>query len=640
MVMAIFAQAPGIFTPQQGGTPSVEQNNPVPVDSGSSTKTRKSSAEMLKGDSNFLGKDVPLLDSNMITWDGKSWDINNQRLFRARFEKYLNAPEQTSQDNIEYQSVLKEIIDTLSPSNLNQGSVDKAYALLPVASRYRSDASLCDSLANTIYSVWLSKKSNQNLVKADAALKREEDRLRWNAAITADRDVKMDRPPDSKNKEASKVWAEDQRMRRDIEMQPYLTRFAEIEALKKSNFAKREANKIQKKVDFQALLGQFFLQRRFQHVLIGTRFYRVIFGDGDSKFDLNKDSASAKVFSDYTGLPPTLEVLESLANEAIRDIEEGTEAFIFLMEKGEMNSATERLAEVFLIGEYMPPIRKLPREEKRKALAYAQLGNKLLSNMETKQYGVAEGIIGEMEAMASDFDSSKPRAKIETVRTVSRMHLNKAKAAAVSGQIEIVEEELYQATELWPTNPELAKVSAELFKGADVQQQALNDLDRLVSQKNFRQIYDDKVRYIAATAMYPEKQDLLKGILERMTKIEAAIIRAEEVASRGDHAGAWESVEQAYLEYKDEIADSKLSQVRANMTTHAPQFVQSIRKAQELEQKNQIGSSLAWYLQSRRLYPMSSFANEGIRKMVSQILPESVEMDEFATQESAAVSAE
>ena len=52
----------------------------------------------------FLGKDVPLLDpgSEVMTWDGKIWNIQDQRVYRARFEKYLNAEEETSADAKRY----------------------------------------------------------------------------------------------------------------------------------------------------------------------------------------------------------------------------------------------------------------------------------------------------------------------------------------------------------------------------------------------------------------------------------------------------------------------------------------------------------------------------------------------------------
>ena len=38
----------------------------------------------------FLGRDVPVMDpgSDTSTFDGKLWNMNNNRLFRSRFEKY------------------------------------------------------------------------------------------------------------------------------------------------------------------------------------------------------------------------------------------------------------------------------------------------------------------------------------------------------------------------------------------------------------------------------------------------------------------------------------------------------------------------------------------------------------------------
>ena len=47
----------------------------------------------------FMGRDVPAFDpgSEVMSYDGKLWNINNNRLFRARFEKFLNASAATDQ---------------------------------------------------------------------------------------------------------------------------------------------------------------------------------------------------------------------------------------------------------------------------------------------------------------------------------------------------------------------------------------------------------------------------------------------------------------------------------------------------------------------------------------------------------------
>ncbi len=232
---------------------------------------------------------------------------------------------------------------------------------------------------------------------------------------------------------------------------------------------------------------------------------------------------------------------------------------------------------------------------------------------------MAEELVKRLSEIASDFDKSKPMAAIETARTVSAMHLAKARNAAVAGDRATLEAEIRSATEIWPRNPDLAKVFGSISQQGDIQQQALVDLERLIAQKNFRQVYEDRVRFIAATALYPDKQAKLVEVLEKMTSIESALMRAEEVAKRGDAAGAWESVEKAFLQFPE---DNKLNQARADYTMKASDFVRSLRIAEEQEKNGAIGTSLAWYLKAKKLYPPSEYAAEGIRRNIAKITPD------------------
>lgn len=158
-----------------------------------------------------------------------------------------------------------------------------------------------------------------------------------------------------------------------------------------------------------------------------------------------------------------------------------------------------------------------------------------------------------------------------------------------------------------------------IFSQGNEQNKAQVDFDQLLSQKNYRQIFDDKERFIAAMAFDPERQDQLRQVLADMTKIESAIIRAQEIEKRGDFAGAWESAETAFQAYP---MDPKLNQLRANLTTKAADFVRALRRAEELEQNGQIGSSLAWFLKAQQEYPNSEFARKGIERLTNEILPD------------------
>jgi hypothetical protein len=571
------------------------------------------------GGSSFLGKDVPFFDpgSNIITWDGKSWNITNNALFEARFEKYLNAPPAITPPETDYQALLQQIMDKLSPGRITPRSTDEAFQLLARASRYQQDANLCDSIANQVYSAWLARKNNDRLNAASGALEDERKRLEWNARLTAE-GTKLEGGGSGKSKDgAVNQQVQQQQLSREMQMQPILTRLAEVTALIRANQLKREVAELQVKIEFQALIVQHFLQRRFQHALIGTRFYRSIFADGDGQLRVGEDAKN--LFAKTSGLPPTMGTIDSLANEILRDVHEGVQAFKFLLGKNELQSASKRLAETFMIGEYLPDVRTLDREDKRQALAFVQKSNQLISAIEVKDFSMAEKLVKELSETAKDFDVSKPMAAIETAKQISAMHIAKARNAAVSGDKETLETELKAATEIWPRNPSLSEVSQMIFSQADVQSRALVDFDQLLSQKNYRQILDDGMRFIAATSMYPDKQEQLRKVLEDMQVIETSIIQAQEIEKRGDYAGAWESAEKAFRNFPD---DNKLNQVRANLTTKAADFVHAIRQAEELEQKNQPGSSLAWFLKAQSEYPGSEFARQGVERLTKKILPD------------------
>jgi hypothetical protein len=606
--------APGICIYAQGSNPFPEQSavNPQPAQQ-SSQATNKPEAQK---SASFLGKDVPMFDpgSEIVTWDGKNWNINNNRLFNSRFEKYLNAPEENSDADRQYREIIATILDKLAPNNLSAQSLDGAFRLLPRASSFEIDARLCDALADAVYSAWRAQQASQRLEQANESLEQERKQHEWNLKMAAE-ETRLEAPP--ANKQMAAQWSKQQQTKRDAAVQPYTTRLAEVLALIKANQAKKALSEFQAKIEFQALMVQFFMQRRFQHVLMATRFYRAVFSDGETKLQVGKDARD--LFAKSVGMPPTVGTLDSLANEAIRDVRESTKAYLFLLEKDELESATKRLGEAFTIGEYLPEMRTLPREKKRLALDFMQKSNQLISAIDVKDYALAEKLVKQLEQSARDFDNSKPMAAIETARTVSAMHLAKAKNAAVSGDRSMLEQELTKATEIWPRNPALAEVSGLIFSQADVQQKALVDLDQLLSQRNYRQIFDDKIRFIAATALYPERQEQLRKVLEDMQTVESAIIRSNEIAKRGDYAGAWESIEKAFQQFPD---DSKLNQVRANLTTEAADFVRTIRTAEQLEQKDQVGSSLAWYLKAQKIYPASEFAREGVDRLVNKVIPE------------------
>ena len=274
-----------------------------------------------------------------MTWDGKIWNIQDQRVYRARFEKYLNAEEETSADAKRYREQFKEMLDLLSPTKASKENFRKAWAMLPQASSYEPDAELCNSLDDAIFGVLLAQREVTKIDDQNRNLVRRKDTLEWNSRFAADSSLLGPAP---KNPAAAEQWNREQNLKRDMKMQPLLTELGEVNASIAGNRVKKEALRLQAKIEFQALIAQLFLQRRFEHVLLANRFYRTLFGDGDNQLRVADDYASSQSaknkesFGDLAKLPKTLGQLDALANEAIRDVREGVESFSFLLEKSEL----------------------------------------------------------------------------------------------------------------------------------------------------------------------------------------------------------------------------------------------------------------------------------------------------------------
>ncbi len=577
----------------------------------------------------FLGREVPLIDptTETVTWDGKTWSITNNRLFRARFEKYLGAKEADPDEDADYRAALDEVLEALSPKREGGPSLPRAIAALTKASQYPIDARISDSLVNTVYGVWLARNSARAMAEANKELDRERKQLAHNMEVASDGNALSERRSQSKTPgtgEASDGRDTAREARSDgADMTVgrvglYIKRTAEIEAMSAVNKTKAGISEIKSKLEFQGLILQLLVQRRFEHVVIGTRLYRKLFSDGDGDLEIKKGSQVDQVFARGIGVNPTLSTVDAIASEAIREVAEGIEAFQFYADRGDLESASKRLSEAFMVGEYLPGVRTLARTKKMRVLDFVRDSNQLVSALEVHNFGLVEELVDKLQKSAPDFDSSKARAAVESARTVAGMHLQKARNAAIAQQLEIVAEELEKAATIWPNNPELKSVSDLIFERGDAHTRVLDDLNSLIAQKNYRQIFLDQAKYLAASIGKKEYEDKLKEVIEDMTLVQMGLQQAKGLNAKGDKHGAWEIVEEMREKFP---ADAEISVMSAQLTGEVAQFVSWLKNAKRLEEARKMGPALAYYLKAKEVYPFSSFVEEGVDRIVADLFP-------------------
>ena len=649
----------------------------------------------------------------------------NNPLAGTQFEQFLNAPAATSEAAKIYRERINSIMDLLAPGNATKEHQDAAFALLAKASEFESDANICTTIHDAVYAAANSRVEIRKLTELNEVLEKQRKVAEFNN-LQASRDRPLDNPPAQKN-DVSNNNA-NQQIERQARMDPTKRELASIGQTIEHNKAQIAISEVQAKFQFQSLILQLFVQRRYQHVIIANRFYRALFDDGDQslqsfqqmadKLGYNKAAGQAKLIAQAapaaTGATAgggrggganvpvnnggananagggasnnsagssatagtsvssgddeggggasagslsgmqfgienvsveslmnavssgmktasrtfkSLSQLDGIANEVIRDVNEGVKSYEFLLSQNEMEAATAQLVSVWSKGQYLPSVQLLTQEQKRRSLKFAQLVNKLISSGQSGNMDVLTDAVVEIKREATDFDDSEILANIRSTKLASSMHVAQARIAASKGDLQTVQAEITRAAGIWPNNPELQSFSSDMSKlseQADPRVRALSDFDQLYDQKNYRQIFQGIDKYAVAVATdgsssAPDRRDKLEKVKARMQEIEASIMRSQEIAKRDDYAGAWEGLEITFQKYPD---DMKLSQMRADLTTQAPDFVHDFRMAKGAEDKKEYGSALAWYLRAQSRYPLSDLSKQGVQRVVRLIMPD------------------
>jgi hypothetical protein len=591
-----------------------------------------------------FGSDLPFFDpsAETVSWNGHTWAATDNRALAARFERYLNEPEDQSDEARAYRETIDAILELVSPHHAGGPDFPGAVKLLPRASSFPGDAKLCDSLTQAIYAAVLAKKDIASTRTLTNAIEEEKQRLikksDWKAAHETDPSLNETKTTgggggggggNGNNKAPGKSKGPAENPGRGVVSLEYVDsvkRIAEIEALKKANSAKNELQITQAKVQYQALMLQFFVQRRFEHVVMSSRFYHQIFQDGDNRLHIDKKSEVNKLFTESLGASPTVAALDSLASEAIRDVNQGVEAFNFLVEKKEYQSAAKRLSEAYAVGEYMPSIRILPREQKRQVLEFVRESYKLIAALDAKDYTTAGELTKKLKAMAGDFDATKPEAAIATYTRVSSMHIDAAKLAASKGDNDKAAQEIKNAMEVWPQNPKLAEFDKLVEAGGGLAV-AKNDFDRLLSEQNYREIFRRQYELAPSIAGDAAREDAFKQIIRNLTRIEGALGKAAEFSKMKQDYAAWEQLAALRKEFPD---DPNLGTALEKLAPDVADFTRALTKAREFEERRdkQVGAALSWYLKARSIYPRSEMAEAGIQRMLGEILPDKGSKDE------------
>ena len=574
-----------------------------------------------------LGQEIPLLDpsAETITVGGVAIPLGDNRLLKARFEKYLSQPPESDEAATRYRETIAEILATISPFRKGGPDLYAAFKLLPTASSYPGDANLCGSLAESIYMAMLAKQDVNGLKKLNLTIEAEKKAIiaegDWKARHERDQQLNESKP--SGNQKGGKNNTNKSQApgtgTNSLKYADTLRRIAEIEALKKANIARTEAQTLKTKAQYQVSMIQWFVQRRYEHVLMAARFYNQIWKDGDATLRVDKNSDVSKLFSESVGVSPTVASLDSLSNEAIREVGKYIEAFDLMLSRDELHSASQRLMEAYALGEYLAPVATLPLEKKRRVLEYVRDLHELYGTLQARDYTKTKELADRLKQNAKDFPSSKVDSAIAAYTLASDLAIEEAKAHLLARDNDKAAEKVKAATEIWPTNPKLTEFR-NLINQTGGMVAIRNDFDRLLAESNYREIARRQYEFAPAIQGDATREDAFKQIMTNLREIETALGKAGEFSKIGQNYAAWEQLAEIRERFPD---DPKLGRELELLAPKVADFTKALDKARQFENRSpkQIGSALSWYLKARSIHPQSKLAEEGAKRLTQEILP-------------------
>tara|TARA_B110000908_G_scaffold169025_1_gene225220 strand:- start:2944 stop:4668 length:1725 start_codon:yes stop_codon:yes gene_type:complete len=549
----------------------------------------------------------------------------------GQFEAYLATNTLSSEAATEYRANIRQILDYLAPNKTGGGKLKPAYDLLTTAAEYPGDGNICESLANAIYAAQLTKQRRGSKREYAEKLNREKKRITRNMSVISSKlsltQTKEGGPPKPTGQNS-------------IEYITMQKRVVEIELSLRQLELNGAISMTQSKLQFQSMIVQLFVQRRFEHCIMATRFYNLIYSDGDNRLDLKKGSDAANFFAEGIGVDPTVAGLDAASAEAIKKVDTLVNAFRNNLKNQRVHAASERLVEAFVVGDFLPSVQTINIESKAIIQQYIQDANDLVKVLVAKDLARAEQLNESLQQQATDYNPSEARSYISGKKTESKLNTRDAKIALRfmlksknsnerHNEHARFKTAMARATHAWPSNPEVGDINILidskldlLADGDDMLLVARKDFDLYVATKSWAAVMKDEnlSRFIASFHLSKDPQDitrakLLKQIKNDFTAIFATLKEAEVFYNRGHAAAAWELVD---ISIKLNPNSLELAQAKALYSGKAANFANTINKAQDFETISPVSAqALTWYLKAEAIHPDSQYAKEGIDRVIT-----------------------
>jgi hypothetical protein len=590
----------------------------LPAPQGGTAGDYKSSTAEGGADRLFnVNSDSVDLENGTMQWKGTTMNLGNTRTVRARFERYLAAPTDNG-DMKRYVALLDQIQLLLSPQSLTKENYfrnqQEAFNLLFKAAEFECDGQSCLTIASQVQKAWRMNSEYKNI---EVNLNQLEILRKTQESVIINRADRIEEAnaerAESKGKMVSKGSTGTTELGFKVKDE------ARTQAQMLAQGTKLSAIGLKAKIEFQSQMVAFLMARRYRHALVTSAFYRVVFNASNQEVVVG--AKEVKEFFPVSDFVPTLESIDLLSREAIKDVSKGMQTVDDLVKQEELYGAFERLQETFFLGEFEPPVMLYPQEKKRQMLTLWKDLRELQRLGDERDLASVEAYVNKVRGQARDFPGAPVLSKVNNAMNASNMSLLAAKAAALAGDNAKAEAALERATKIWPQNPGVKEFANQVVSRQDTLAQKVPEFDRLMSESKWREIFNKKLEYALALAQDKERSDKLRKVVQRVGELDANIQKASMLAAQNNPYLAWDVIVEAY---KTESDDLVLAKTRSDIAPLVAGYAQLIGRAEKLEKEGAEAAALAAWLSAQDLNPASPACGAAVKRLARSVAESAV----------------
>ena len=574
-----------------------------------------------------LGLEMPLMDpsGDTMSYNGAKFDVGNNAAVRARFEKYLRQNPDDSKAARNYRKKMKEVLNITrkgarSRKEVGSENLVKIARGLYEMNDYVGDGEQSGALASAMASALAAQYANRERNRKNEKMQKEIDRLVSDTNILTSRNT--NRTQSTRNTVGGNAsGGGPPAVANTYKIAHNTKKISSLEATGIKNAAENVAALELSKINFQSTIVSLLMQRRYNHAMIGALTYRHIFNDGDTTLKLDSESQAAQMFVGGVGLPPTIGTMATMAANMRREVDQNMEAVANMLAQNKLGEATNSLIQAVAVGEYMESVATFPVEGRQRIAEYWNLRKRALPALNARDYGALEEIASKMKALDPDFDDTMLTSYCAGRKAQSDMHLRNAAKALKAGDDATFNAEMMEAGKIWPKNPNIAKGREQLEK-IDNQDPVRDEFRTLIGRKEYRTIYNEQDKF-EVVAVDPELKAQYKEAITLIGTIDGMLEQLDVAAQADTVMGPCMAYEMLLAKGEDDPRykeDPKYRDALNRYALAAHDFTQALEKAKRSEESREYGSALSNYYRAQCLYPRSTTAGEGAKRVTDIIL--------------------